>query len=185
MQYLNFVSKKIFFSAVSIYGLLFLRVFWWSLINCLNSKRSNFVLLRIFSLQLSLHSSLRMKILLFTLKTSFLLLFQNLLFQNMLINLAEKESSQHVFLNILHKCDRSSDDSDMEIFDKESIDVLISRNCLIFLYNFFFLYKTVNKSSARYYEKTKKDNKTAIYGRVRYINLPEHEKVGWLKEKSL
>ena len=29
----------------------------------------------------------------------------------------------------------------------------------------------VNKSSARYYEKTKKDNKTAIYGRVRYINL--------------
>ena len=78
-----------------------------------------------------------MKILLFTLKTSFLLLFQNLLFQNMLINLAEKESSQHVFLNILHKCDRSSDDSDMEIFDKESIDVLISRNCLIFLYNFF------------------------------------------------
>ena len=48
----------------------------------------------------------------------------------MLINLAEKESPQHVFPN--NKCDRSSDDSDMEIFDKESIDVLISRNCLIF-----------------------------------------------------
>ena len=42
MQYLNFVSEKIFFSAVSIYGLLFLRGFWRLLINCLNNKRSNF-----------------------------------------------------------------------------------------------------------------------------------------------
>ena len=42
MQYLNFVSKKIFFSAVSIYGLLFLRGFWRLLINCLSIKISNF-----------------------------------------------------------------------------------------------------------------------------------------------
>ena len=58
-------------------------------------------------LQLSLHYSLRLKTLLFTLKISFLLFFHNLLFQNMLINLAEKESPQRVLLNIWHKCDRS------------------------------------------------------------------------------
>ena len=98
MQYLNFGSKKIFFS---VYGLLFLRGFWRLLINCLSSKRSNFLsLLRIFSLQLSLNSSLRLKILLFTFKISFLLFFQNLLFQKKLINSAEKESPQHVSLNI-------------------------------------------------------------------------------------
>ena len=98
MQYLNFRSKKIFFS---VYGLMFLRGFWRLLLNCLSSKRSNFLsLLRIFSLQLSLHSSLRLKILLFTFKISFLLFFQNLLFQNKLINSAEKESPQHVSLNI-------------------------------------------------------------------------------------
>ena len=57
-------------------------------------------LLRISSLQLSLHSSLRLKILLFTLTISFLLFFHNLLFQNMLISLAEKKSTQHVLLNI-------------------------------------------------------------------------------------
>ena len=37
-----------------------------------------FSLLHIFTLQLSLHSSLRLKVLLFTLKISFLLSFQNL-----------------------------------------------------------------------------------------------------------
>ena len=60
MQYLNFVSKKIFCSAVPIYGLLFLRGFWRLLINCLNSFFP--LLLRIFSLQLSLHSSLRLTV---------------------------------------------------------------------------------------------------------------------------
>ena len=48
MQYLNFVSKKIFFSAVSIYGLLFLRGFWRLLINCFNSKRSNFSFITVY-----------------------------------------------------------------------------------------------------------------------------------------
>ena len=79
MQYLNFASEKIFFSAVSIYGLLFLRGFWRLLINCLTSKEVTFPsLLHIFSLQLFLHSSFDLqvvKILLFTLKISFLLFF--------------------------------------------------------------------------------------------------------------
>ena len=92
MQYLNFMSKTIFFSALSIYGSPF--------INKLPQQQTFLSLLRISSLQLSLHSSLRLKIFLFTLKISFLLFFHNLLFQNMLISLAEKESTQHVLLNI-------------------------------------------------------------------------------------
>ena len=62
-------------------------------------------LLRIFSLELSLHSSLPLKTLLFTLKICFFCFFHNLLFQNMLINLEEKESPPRVLLNIWHKCD--------------------------------------------------------------------------------
>ena len=104
--YLNLVSKKIFFSAVSIYRLLLLQGFRRFLIKCLNSKRSNFS--GFFSLHCLyiLHFDLLyryvqvVKILLFTLKISFLLLFHNLLFQNMLTDLAGKESPQHVLLNI-------------------------------------------------------------------------------------
>ena len=40
MQYLNFVSEKTFFSAVSIYGLLFLRAFWRSSLIYNTSARS-------------------------------------------------------------------------------------------------------------------------------------------------
>ena len=105
MQYSNFVSKKNLFSTVSIYGLLFLRGFWRLLINCLIIKRSIFSpwFLHIFSLQLSLRFSLWLtvqivKIVLVTLKISFLLFFHNLLFQDVLINLAGKEF--HVLLNI-------------------------------------------------------------------------------------
>ena len=109
MQYLNFVSEKIFFSAVSIYGLLFLRGFLRLLIDCFNSKRSNFSFITaFFSLNCLyiLHFDLLyryiqvVKILSFTLEISFLVFFRNLLFQNMLINLAGKESPQQVLLNI-------------------------------------------------------------------------------------
>ena len=82
-------QKNLFLS--SIYWritLLFLQGFSWLLINCLTS-------------------SLRLKIVLFTLKISLLLFFHNLLFLNMLINLAEKESPPHILLNILYKYDRS------------------------------------------------------------------------------
>ena len=73
MQYLNFVSKKISFSSVSIDALLFMQGFSWLFINCLT-----------FSLRL-----------------------HNLLFLNMLINLAEKESPPHVLRNILYQYDCS------------------------------------------------------------------------------
>ena len=58
MQYLKFVSKKIFFLIVSIYRLLFLRGFWRLLINCLNSRSKFPFITAYFSLQLSLSSSL-------------------------------------------------------------------------------------------------------------------------------
>ena len=58
MQYLKFVSKKIFFLIVSIYRLLFLRGFWRLLINCLNSRSKFSFITAYFSLQLSLSSSL-------------------------------------------------------------------------------------------------------------------------------
>ena len=75
MQYFNFMSKTIFFSTVSIYGLLVINKFT-----------------AYFFTSTVLTFSLRLKILLITLKISFFLFFHNLLFQNMLINLAEKES---------------------------------------------------------------------------------------------
>ena len=111
MRYLNFESKSIFFSAVSIYGLLFLQGFWRLLINCLNSKRSNFsfitayfftstAFIYLFHFDLLYKFIQVRKMLLFTLKVSFLFFFHNLLFQNMLINLAEKESLHHILLNI-------------------------------------------------------------------------------------
>ena len=108
MQYLNFVSKKNrFISRIYLQITVFVG-FLWLLINCFKSKRSNFSLLLLFlSLQLSLHSSLRLTVQIypgcqnpFTLEISFLLFFHNQLFQNMLINLAGKESPQHVLLNI-------------------------------------------------------------------------------------
>ena len=58
MQYLKFVSKKIFFLIASIYRLLFLRGFWRLLINCLNSRSKFSFITAYFSLQLSLNSSL-------------------------------------------------------------------------------------------------------------------------------
>ena len=82
MQNLNILSEKSFFSAVFIYGYCFWG-FLWLLINCCNNKTSNFSFTAayFFSLQLPWPSSLRLtvqiqvvKILLFTLKISFLLL---------------------------------------------------------------------------------------------------------------
>ena len=77
-------------------------------INCLNSKRSNFfttyfftsTVFTFFTLTYCTDIIQAVKILLFTLEISFLLFFHNLLFQDMLIKLAEKEFPQHVLLNI-------------------------------------------------------------------------------------
>ena len=78
-------------------------------INCLNSKRSNFFIttyfftstvFTFFTLTYCTDIIQAVKILLFTLEISFLLFFHNLLFQDMLIKLAEKEFPQHILLNI-------------------------------------------------------------------------------------
>ena len=136
MQHLNFASQKIFFSAIS--KILFLRVFLRLLINCLNSKRNKTFpsLLRIFHFKCFylLHFDLRcryiqvLKMLLLTLKNSFSLFFHNLLFQNMLISLVEKESPRQVLLNIQRKCGRSKN---VELINCKQVNVYVFKSMYV------------------------------------------------------
>ena len=93
-------EQKIFFSTVSIYGLLFLRGYRRLLINCLNSKRSNFSFITVYfftSTVFTFFTSTANPFIYFKNQFS-LVFFTTYLFHNMLINFAEKESPQRVLL---------------------------------------------------------------------------------------
>ena len=93
-------EQKIFFSTVSIYGLLFLRGYRRLLINCLNSKRSNFSFITVYfftSTVFTFFTSTANPFIYFKNQFS-VVFFTTYLFHNMLINFAEKESPQRVLL---------------------------------------------------------------------------------------
>ena len=93
-------EQKIFFSTVSIYGLLFLRGYRRLLINCLNSKRSNFSFITVYfftSTVFTFFTSTANPFIYFKNQFS-VVFFTTYLFHNMLINFAEKESPQRVSL---------------------------------------------------------------------------------------
>ena len=93
-------EQKIFFSTVSIYGLLFLRGYRRLLINCLNSKRSNFSFITVYfftSTVFTFFTSTANPFIYFKNQFS-LVFFTTYLFHNMQINFAEKESLQRVLL---------------------------------------------------------------------------------------
>ena len=120
-------QKNLFLSNINL-RIMFLRGFLRLLINCLNSKRSNFSFcaacffncfyllhldllyryIQVVKIYLFLYRYIQVvKIFLFTLKISLLLFFHDLLFQNMLIKLAEKECPQHILRNVQHEFDCS------------------------------------------------------------------------------
>ena len=123
MQYLNFVSKKIFFSAVSIYSLLFLQGFLRSLINCLNSKRSHFSFITAFFLTstvFTFFTSTENPFIYFKNQLSFV--FSQSIISEYANKFSRKGTPQRGLLNIQHKCDCSTYLKDTYMFHYGTIE---------------------------------------------------------------